>query len=196
MESHHSLVQVLREQIDRKHRDAIGALEVLRDYLEAAAIPNGATVPEKKEIPEPDVGGYGSRVDVVLASIQKEFKTVTRIGLDTGLSEDSVRAVLYGKAVHSKLQSRSISGKKAFRLKPAISAAQGGHGAENVAELVRSAFRKHPEGLTAGQLMDSLSTEHELTAAFKKAVGAALYNMTRKSKKLSHNAESGVYKMI
>jgi hypothetical protein len=195
MTTEHSPVAALRQQIERKYREAIQALDTLAEYLEA---PSAGSLTSHAQKPVKAVSANkGTTVERVLAVIGDMHKTVQEIHEETGLSEESVRAVLYSKFVRPKLHSKKVGKRTAFRVSrtPAVSAsnsdAQNGE-QKSAAALVRGALARHPKGLTAAEITATVGDQVEKMTGSKAAIGAALYN-GKKRRHLEQDEVSGVY---
>jgi hypothetical protein len=192
-----SFVDELREQINKKHREALHALEIIAAYLDEPV--NKATEKHRQESEsqgdnESSVASGETRVDRVLQVIVDTFKTVEDIASETKLAENAVRAVLYSKFVKKRLNHKKLGKKMGFRLKaPATEAAAGG--AATVAALVRDLLSRNPNGLRSSDIRSELSDALEKSHASSDVVGAALYNM-KKSGKVHHEKSTGIYRLV
>lgn len=185
----------LREQIDRKHQEAIRALETIAGYLTEAPS-NPITDQRPKSIQLAHGGGKGTRVDRVMAALATEaYKTVEQIEEETKLPDYAVRAVLYSKFVKPKVVSKKIDKRVAFRLKSS-SSKQASNGEEkSVAAMVRDLLSEHPDGLSAAAINAALCDEVERRNGNKAAIGAALYNGKDRGK-LLHDEKAGLYSLV
>lgn len=188
-------ISTLRMEIDRKYKEAIQALETISGYLSALPAEPG----QQRQVERPIAESDKTRVSIVLAAIAQDYKTVEQLESELGLEDHAIRAVLYSKFVKAKIQRKKLGKKFAFRCKPtapaqSAPASNNGHAAgESAASLVRDVLTKHPNGLTAGDVVAKVSADLERIGSNKAAVGAALYNMKNRGK-VSHD-ETGVYRL-
>src|SRR4051794_33234834 len=90
-----SIITVLRDEIEKKYREALAALDTISGYV--SAVPSPQPLMVKK--PAPAASGSQSKVDRVYGALDTQNpKTVAQIHAQTGLAEEAVRAVLYSKA--------------------------------------------------------------------------------------------------
>jgi hypothetical protein len=187
----------LREQIDRKHREALKALETIAGYLTEAssdplAIEPPATPARDARPPGMHRGGRTTRVDRVLAVLnEREFKTVEQIETETKLPDHAVRAVLYSKFVLHRLARTRINKRMAFKLKRQAILESNGE-PKSAAALVREAIAQFPDGLTVAAINAAIGDQIQKMTGSKAAIGAALYN-GKKRGKLLYDEESGKY---
>src|SRR4051794_18947211 len=112
-----SLIAMLRDEIERKYREALAALDTISGYVSTAPAPSNVTaVPAKT--PTLFIGASHSNVDRVLGALNThDAKTVAQIHAETGLPEEAVRAVLYAKAAAKRVHRKKIGNLTAFALK-------------------------------------------------------------------------------
>jgi hypothetical protein len=195
------LIKKLREEIDRKHREAVQALETVAAYVidsqitaPAAQAIQAAAAKKTTSIP----AGKVKTVDVVLGAITSQAKTVEQLSVELGLPESKIRAVLYSKFVKPRVSRSTIGKKTGFRLKQVSSGGNqlgNANGDVSAASLVRAALASHPDGMAAGQVMAQISPDLDRMGLSKKAAGAALYNLKERGR-ATYNAQTGVYKLV
>jgi hypothetical protein len=115
-----SLVETLRSQIEKKHRDALQALETLAVYLDESArlaLVKHEVEPHGSLLSRRIRKNIETRASRIFRAIGHEFKTVEQIEAETGLPQNAVRAALYSKSASTKLNRKKIGTKMAFRLK-------------------------------------------------------------------------------
>ncbi|MFH1269273.1 MAG: hypothetical protein ABIK89_26390, partial [Planctomycetota bacterium] len=139
--------------------------------------------------------GNGSNVDRVLAALDtQEYRSIEDIIELTGLYEIQVRAALYARSLQSRIQKRKDKKKRmTFRMATGPAPAKtkrGGPQGPSAADRVRDLLRQHPEGLRTGQIRQELPDIKATT------VGAALYNMKNKSKKVAYDEATEVYRLL
>jgi len=185
------LVTTLRQEIDRKHSEAIQALETIAAYLTSTPdSPASAVV----TVGSPATNSSNkTRVAKVLAAIARDFKTVDDLATELRLPEASVRAVLYSKFVKTRVSRGKIGKKVAFRSKAATPASSNGS-ARSAAGLVKDILAANPAGLTSADVNAKIATELASIGGNSKAVAAALYKL-KKSKLATHDT-AGVYRLV
>jgi hypothetical protein len=188
-----TLLATVREQINKKHRDAIQALETIKTYLVSTDIPE-ADEPTHTQpvVNRGSTEKYGSRVSLVLNAIGREFKTVEKISDELGLPEAVVRAVLYSKAVKPKVYKRKINKKLAFKGRPIRIPVRNKIEGESVAGLVKNLIDASPNGIATATITSQLNGQLEKIGGTRAAIGAALHNLKKRTR-IRHDEEAGLY---
>ncbi|MEX0739574.1 MAG: hypothetical protein WD071_09555 [Pseudohongiella sp.] len=199
MTTENSLVVSLRQQIERKYREAIQALETLSEYLEGNQDGPSTKSPAAVFVSAPFQVPGGTTVEQVLAVLGDTHKTVQQIHAETGISEESVRAVLYSKFVKPKLHRKKVGKRTGFRMlratanSSAFSSDSNGE-KKSAAALVREVIAKYPDGLTAAAITAAVGEQVEKMTGSRAAIGAALYNGKNRGQLIYHEG-SGTYSL-
>lgn len=191
------IVATLRQEIERKYKEALQALETLSGYIGEQSPPavTGSSSAVVKSV-ERTVSRNSnlSNVDIVYGALTTgEYKTVEQIHASTGLAEERIRAVLYAKAAKKRLNSKNIGKLKGFCLKTPSPAAQAGGQQITTASLVRDVFAKHPAGLSTSDVVDKLSDDLNRIGGNRKAVSAAIFHM-KETGNLAYDESTGIYR--
>ena len=185
-----SLADSVREEIERKYRDALQAFETIKEYLA-----DQRALDSLGERPPPKTPPSGTTVERVLGAIASEYKTVEQLQLELGLEEGAVRGVLYSKYV--KISKKKVGKKMAFRQKKHETAGvpATGKSGVSVASLVRDALGNNKDGLSAMQVFKSLNDDLSRIGGTDRAVYAALARM-KKTGQLAHDQSTGIYRLV
>jgi hypothetical protein len=112
------LIDELKATVETRHRNALRAIETLRDFL-TENMPASDMVPNRPPIIGELIAylhGNGSVRERVRRAIQGRYLSVEEIVAETGLTRTQVRGVVYAKDVREKLQRDRSSGPMRFRL--------------------------------------------------------------------------------
>jgi hypothetical protein len=196
-----SLVKTLRAEIDRKHQEAVKALETLSAYLSDAqlkdALPSDPVARIVSAKPEKVRSSpRGSKVARVLSAISSEPKTARQVADELGMKIQHVRAVLYSNSVKKHISKKQVGNLITFCQKHHTVSDKSANGEEiTTASLVRDVLAKHPNGLTPTEIRAEIADALAKSGGTENTVGSALYNMKKKGK-LAHDVSSGTYRLV
>jgi hypothetical protein len=199
------LIQKLRKAEERQHAANLEAIDTLEKNMLGSGGPavNDVPIGGGEQAGERSPGEHAdeataeevSNVDCVLNVLDaQEFTPLSDIVEATGLDEAKVRAVLYSRSLRSRIKKRKVNKRFAFRLIVApeltVRKAQKLQGkGPSAADRVRAVLGEHPDGLRAAEIRELLPDIGVNT------IGATLYNMKKKSKKVIHDESAGTYRL-
>lgn len=190
------IVSSLRQEIERKYKEALQALETLSGYIgeqSPQAATGSNTVVKSVERTVSRISNM-SNVDIVYGALTTgEYRTVEQIHASTGLAEERIRAVLYAKSAKKRVNSKSIGKLKGFCLKSSSPASQASGQQTTTASLVRDVFAKNPSGLSTSDVVDRIADDLNRIGGNRKAVSAAIFHM-KETGNLAYDESTGVYR--